>query len=312
MEKTGKNINFNRKIKPTLLEIKKSIEIIIDSIKNFINNKKKEFSIISVSVIGKHVKNLPLFEYNLTEDVDVLIILKKMTPEFLDILKTFSNSIKKSISTKFPHIYLDYQLKGGPTKIYKGKPTILIHWLVFDISHYIKLSPLLHFSIGKSHKTIAGISPKKIQKLKNISVNDVLYAPLGIIFCKQMVEKGTVINSFWKNERGVLQLKMQENPIRSHEFYADLCCYAVLNSFRNLYEVCKDKKDSHYQKAIQDVNQKIKFFEKLKKEIRNGRKLTKGEIIKIKKNTLEVLEILKNFAEGLAHDKEKSRKEYYI
>jgi len=292
--------------------MKESMEEVINIIKKSLS--QKSFPIVSLSVIGKHSKSLSVRNYTLIEDLDLLLILEKVSPEFLNFVKTLSDDIRKYIFQK-SKITVCYEMKGGPVKIYRKEPTILLHWLIFDISHYKKLSPLLHNSINKSHRLLMGISPKKICKVNGITIGDVLYVPEGILFYKEMVKKGVVINSLWRRKKDTLQLEICKKKVKDQKFFVDICCSAVLKSYKNLYEASRKVEKLRKELSSKTLLKEIETFKSIKMKLRNGEELSKKEIIQTRKKALKVLEMLEKIGimlESLENDKKEHREKYYI
>jgi len=270
----------------------------VEGIKEYIFKKIKTLNIddlVSVVLIGSFQYLRKLEKYN---DVDLVIFVKKLTPElFIKINKEFKKIAKK---IKYGKIKTIVENRMGPVKTKPKSDEILIqlHLLIYDISTYKKniRDPIL-FDINNFSKKLYGKDPKKIKDIKKLGKKSLLQ---DLEIHTASINSKTAYIGKYIIEKNKLSMKPSHIKLSKTDT-DELNSYHIIMSFLNLlryknYKTKKNKKDILIKgkkllpKKYLNI---LKNSFEIKEKIRKGKKLNKKESQDLKKQAIEFIKYLR-------------------
>mgnify|MGYP001610419053 CR=1 FL=1 len=267
------------------------------SLKKELFNKIKNLKInnlISITNIGSFQNIKKLESVN---DVDLVIIIKKLTWEdYQEIMNEF-NKIAKNLSKNDLKIIVETML--GPIKPspIKNKKIIQLHLLIYDIEGIRTRRKTVLFDAVNFGTTLYGKALKELIKVENITKENLLE---DFNIHLEDLKNNTAYRSRYVNKEGEIK-RLDELMELSEEEYLEIYIYHIITAFLNYsrYFNPKLKKDKNLMlKNAKNLLPK-EYYEildvtfKIKEEIRNRNEISKHEILKLRGNGIKFIEFLK-------------------
>jgi hypothetical protein len=164
-------------------------------------------------------------------DIDLFIILEKLTPKFyIEIIEKFEK-ISREISTNKIKVIVETRMGPVKPKAEKGKKIIMFHLLIYEKFFVQKIREPVWVNALHKHKLLQGKQLSKLRKLKRIS-KDALFEDLKR-HEKEIENKFTSFYSYKiiKNKLKLFTIKQKTSKnyiIESIKFHIDV---ALMNYF---------------------------------------------------------------------------------
>ncbi|MEK6927418.1 MAG: nucleotidyltransferase domain-containing protein [Nanoarchaeota archaeon] len=268
-------------------------EPIISDILNCIKNKlSKNKEIVSLTLVGSFANpDKKLEKFN---DIDLVIILDKVTKEKLSKIENIAKEIKEKFEDNKTGI--THTFKIGPIKVKsKKKTTVMLHFLVYDPDKYVKYESTLTRHSFQFHNPLIGKPLKTISEIKRITKTDIFNEIDGIPAKKKIVNK--IIEYLEPSERAYIL----NNYHPSESEYSEQIIYSVLrlandilNLEGNVLKINKEMCNSFQNKVAIRLNSLPLEVLELKNKIRQGYELTETEQENLKLKSKEFIEQCEN------------------
>ena len=265
--------------------MKSQIKEIIKDIKDKLSTEK---NIVSLSVVGSFSnKDKALEKFN---DLDLVIICKKLNKSFFDNLKRLINLLKKRYSSE--KLGITSSFKIGPIKIKSVKEkTIMIHFLVYTLRGYKKYeSALTRFSF-QHYKPLIGTPLLQINNVSLVSINDLFNKIDGIPAMKHWIRKKEIFY-LEPNSRGIRTIKRKLD----NNLYLEVLFYSVLRLSSNMLRAQKVYVDTdlnmcrEFEKRFSIKSNMLPFeIYNLKALLRKDKLFSKSEIETLKEKILRFI-----------------------
>lgn len=241
--------------------------------------------LISISLVGsfKEAKKTKL-----VMDVDLIVLVKKLTPEIFGNINFEFEKLSKKLSDKKNIFFVENRIAAVKMQHIKGKRVFQLHILAFDKEWFVKhrSDPLL-FDWVNFNKKIMGQNLREIIKIPRLNKDKVIYDMIH----KRLpaMKKKAAYGGIYHIKGEKLILKNHLISLRSDE-YAESLCQAITISFlnyirlfspkfiknkENLLKVAKIKLSKEHYLLIKDV-----FI--IKEKLGLGKKIHGGETTKLK------------------------------
>jgi hypothetical protein len=258
--------------------------------------KIKIQNLISLSLVGSFMYAKKIESVN---DIDLVVVVKKFTPEsFRKLIGGFS-SLGKSLST--PRLKFVVETRRGPFKPspIKNKVIVQFHLIIYD--DYIwrnKKSVTSTFEWVRFNKLLAGRPLRDITPKIKLTKEAILYDLNGLI---NNVKTNTAFTKYYGIKRNKVVETITRVKLSRSEYY-DVLMYSVLMAFTNYarflnprVHINKENMPLHGERLLSPKYKKT--LEKaifLKKKMREGGFVSSSDISKFKKEAIEFINYLKN------------------
>lgn len=272
---------------------------VIESIKkdfvHFIKSNSLLQDYISVFVVGSFVGTV--YKIRKENDLDLRVILKKVTFEKAQLLDVFLQKCNKKYSSTDISISSSTVIGIAKPKIIK-KTNILIHLIYFDMAEFQHLPAIHSNTYIKFHQHLAGTEIWKLKSV-NLTIKNILEDPEGLFACKEMLKSNKLKYFEWTRfPDGQYQTVLKERFIEQNELI-DCIKYAIFKPLINLLNLYKIETND-VEKTIQII-----FHNKRYTLVKNRNVLleysrlqtTRTQLIKMQQFKNDVIEFLDSLTE---------------
>lgn len=270
------------------VEIKRIKENLFSEIKNI-----KIDGLISISLIGSFQYTKKLEKVN---DVDLIVLVKKLTPESYEDIKNKFYEIAKSLSND--KIKFLIETKRGPIKPspIKEKIVIQLHLLIHFLSYWKKIEGAIDFDSINFNMCLKGKELYKVTPLPRLKREWVLN---DFQMHRNNLQKSKIRLLEWGEEKGKLIRKELEKEL-SLEEKCEGVVYAIISSFLNFLRYYNPKLIKNKELLLAKGKKILpkEYFEILKEafdikeKMRNGKEILKPTIQELQKNALKFINFL--------------------
>lgn len=250
------------------------IKIINDILLKIEENLKSNKEVISLTLVGSIKDKNELEKFN---DVDLVLVTKKVDKNILNLLESTYNEIKKAFSSK--DLGITYTTRTGAIKVISKKPkTIMLHFIVVSENDYKeKISPILKYFFQKSHP-LFGKSLVEVQKIDKLRKEDLLNVHrLGIPSHIRCLESKSVDYYEYKDS----EIVSGKQKLKGEKLL-DFIFWVTINAGKNIEEYKNNSLSLDLRKFMEEMM-------KTKSEVRKGINLTPKEIENIRIRAIDYM-----------------------
>lgn len=251
--------------------------------------------IITIGIIGSFQYSKRLEKYN---DIDIFIIVDKLTPNLFNEIKKKFTRISKSLESKTLKFVIE--TRRGPIKPnpLKEKKLIQLHILITDLNIYKKtVKETILYDTAYFSTLIKGTSPRILRKINRISKKTILNELDKHI---EEIENKTIHLNEYVILKDQIKLKSHRVKIPKKEQNEEICHHTIISFIDYArYKKHKTKKVKKNMlitgKKILESSQykKLENFITIKEKIRAGKKLVKTDSLKLRSNAIIFIRELK-------------------
>jgi len=255
-------------------------ELVSQLRKNVPNDK----NILSISLVGSFVEKK---KFRQSEDVDIVIVINKMSAQSFIKIKNYLESICKKLSNSKREVYTAF--KEGPIKPKIGKKqTFMLHIGFNPLKRLRGLSKNLLCDWGYNNKNIYGKKIFDLVSIRSFNKKDLLTENNGIPYIKAFLLEKRIQSSTWFVSNGKLVKKLIKRKVKTDEQLFEVLQYAVITSLLNIARLKNPKFKKERNNLINYAKKKLpKEYLGLVEEIY----LVKSDLIKeLKRTNVKLLE----------------------